>query len=121
MQLAVSTRLGHALPPCLELTIIERVRDFDPAPHDLVQVENPPKLLTSHGIAHAYVLQLRVSVECGHATPPCCGRLFVRLRIWEPVAHDLVQVDHTPNAPVWQSIAHGLALQLRVSARYGQV
>ena len=73
----------------------------------------------TQSVAHAAVLQARVSAECAHATPPKVGSVVLRLRCCEPVPHDLVHVDQAPKSPTTQSVAHAAVLQLRVSARYG--
>jgi hypothetical protein len=69
--------------------------------------------------AHAWSLQERVSAACKQATPPNVGCCSVRLRLCEPVPHDLVQVDQASKVPTTQSTAHAAVLQLRVSSRYG--
>ena len=42
---------------------------------------------------HAWLLQVRVSAECGQATPPALGCTLGRVRFCEPVPHDLVHVE----------------------------
>jgi hypothetical protein len=113
-----SDACGHATPPFAGSTMA-RLRDCEPESHDLVQAVQAPKVPTSQSAAHAWVLQARVSAECGHAAPPNVGSTVARLRFCEPVPHDLVQVDQAPKAGTTQSVAHAATLQLRVSARYG--
>ena len=96
-----------------------RLRDWKPAAHDVVHVDQLEKLPTTQFNGHACALQARVSAECGHATPPCCGSVVARLRDWKPLPHDLVQVDQALNALNTQSTAHGETLQARVSAECG--
>ena len=48
--------------------------------------------------------------------PPKVGSVWARLRCWEPVPHDLVQVDHAEKAEVAQWMAHGPWVQTWVSA-----
>ena len=64
-------------------------------------------------------MQVRVSVECGHATPPAEGSALVRLRFCDPAPHDLVQLDHAVQVAMLQSAAHACVLQARVSAECG--
>ena len=94
-----------------------RLRDCEPAPHDLVHVDQPPlKATNTQSTGHAWLLQARVSAECGHAAPPALGPVCARLRDCEPVPHDLVHVDHAPKASLVQSAEHVCALHARVSA-----
>ena len=93
-----------------------RLRDCAPVPHDLVQVDQAEKAEVAQCTGHGPWLHAWVSAVCGHALPPSVGATLVRLRFCEPVPHDLVQVDQAPKEPSTQSVAHGAALQLRVSA-----
>ena len=68
---------------------------------------------------HACVLQARVSAECGHAVPPFEGSTVARLRLCEPVPHDLVQVDQALKADTTQLTAHGCELHERTSELCG--
>jgi hypothetical protein len=69
-----------------------RLRDCEPVPHDLVQVDQLlAKASYTQSSAHAWLLQLRASEACGHASPPSVGAARVRLRDCEPLPHDLVQ------------------------------
>ena len=61
----VSAECGHALPPKLGCTVA-RLRFCEPVPHDLVHVDQAPKVGTTQSTAHAAVLQLRVSARYGH-------------------------------------------------------
>ena len=92
-----------------------RLRDIEPVPHDLVQVDQAPKALVLQLTAQAKVLHARVSAVWPWALPPKVGSVWARLRYWEPVPHDLVQVDHAEKAEVAQLVAHAKVLQLRVS------
>jgi hypothetical protein len=114
----VSRECGHAAPPNLGSTVV-RLRDVKPAAHDVVQVDQLEKLPTAQLTGHACTLQARVSAECGHAAPPCCGSVVARLRDWKPLPHDFVQVDHALSGPTTQSTAHAGTLQARVSAECG--
>jgi hypothetical protein len=96
-----------------------RLRLCEPVPHDLVQVDQAVNGVCTQAVGHACVLQACVSSECGQILPPNEGGLTERLRFIEPVPHDWVQVDQAPRPEYSQSMAHGFALQLRVSARYG--
>ena len=91
----VSAVCAQAAPPCVGC-VLARVRDCEPAPHDVVHVDQAPKLGSKQSTGHVWVLQSRVSAECGHALPPSVGAVVERLRFCEPVPHDLVQVDQAP-------------------------
>ena len=114
-----SARYGQAYPP--NRGSVTTVRDLDctPEPHDLEQSVHCVKLVTTQCWGHGPGLQVWVSAVCGHATPPNCGCATLRVRDWNPSPHVLVQAPNASNAPTTQSTAHGCALQLRVSARYG--
>ena len=43
------------------------MRLCEPVPHDLVQVDQAPHDAMPQSTGHAWVLQARVSAECGHA------------------------------------------------------
>jgi hypothetical protein len=90
LQLRVSAECGHALPPYVG-SVVERLRFCEPVPHDLVQVDQAPKVGTTQSTGHAWALHARVSAECGHALPPYMGSVVERLRFCEPPPHDLVQ------------------------------
>ena len=87
-----------------------------PVPHDLVQVDQAVNVVWTQSTGHAWALQVRVSAECGQATPPADGATVARLRFCEPVPHDLVQVDQAAQLLVTQSTGHELSLQARVSS-----
>jgi hypothetical protein len=75
-----------------------RLRDWKPLAHDVLQVDQPePQEPTPQLIGHAKVLHDCVSASCGHALPPNTGCTCVRERDCEPVPHDLVHVDQSPN------------------------
>ena len=118
MQLRVVVSAGQALPPT-EPAVVVRVRFMEPTPHETEQAPHAPHWPTRQSIAQPCALQLRVSAECGQAAPPSVGATLARLRFCEPVPHDLVQVDHAPNAPTTQSVGQACALQVRVSADCG--
>jgi hypothetical protein len=118
LQLCVSVLCGHARPPYSAMPTV-RVRDWLPAPHDLVQVLQLVNSSASQAIGQSCPLQSCVSDRCGQALPPLVGSVCTRERLWLPPSHDLVHVLHAENAPSTQSVAHGCVLQLRVSARYG--
>jgi hypothetical protein len=118
LQTRVSAECGHATPPC-EGSTVARLRDAEPVPHDLVHVDQAPKVGTTQSTAHGAVLQSRVSAECGQTAPPNVGPPVTRLRCCEPVPHDFVQVDHESKVPTSQSTGQAAPLQLRVSSRYG--
>jgi hypothetical protein len=51
-------------------------------------------------------LHVRVSAECKQTTPPNVAGTLSRLRLCEPVPHDVVHVDHESKVPTTQSTAH---------------
>ena len=93
-----------------------RLRDCEPAPHDLVHVDQLENALVAQCTAHSSVLHACVSAECGHAVPPLLGSVCARLRVCEPPPHDLVHVDHAPKLSVTQSTAHACLLQSAASS-----
>ena len=109
-----SNLCGQALPPKLGSTM-SRLRFWLPVPHDWVQVDQVDQAGTTQSTAHGAALQLRVSVECGQATPPNLGSAVARAFFCEPVPHDLVQVVHADQAGTAQLTAQAGVLQARVS------
>jgi hypothetical protein len=95
--------------------LIERERDCEPVPHDLVHVVQALKARTVQWIGHGPWLQACVWAVCGQAAPPKRGCTFVRERRCEPAPHDLVHVLHLPKLLTMQSIGQAWALQRRVS------
>ena len=114
----VSTRLAHAAPPCVDGVITLRVRVRVPELHGLVHGENALKLPTTQSTGHGCVLHARVSVlSLGHATPPCCGEMFTRVRDCNPVPQLFVHAPYAPQLPTTQSTGHVCALHGRVSCK----
>ena len=65
-------------------------------------------------------LHVRASRRLGHSTPPYWTAVVMeRVRCCEPAPHDFVHAVHALYVDTTQSTGHGLALQLRVSSRYG--
>jgi hypothetical protein len=64
----VSAECGHAAPPFCG-SVIWRVRDCEPAPHDLVHTDQPASVNTekAQSTGQPALLQLRVSSRYGHA------------------------------------------------------
>jgi hypothetical protein len=58
--------------------LIERERDCEPVPHDLVHLVQALKARTVQWIGHGPWLHGRVSVTCGQATPPKRGSVWLR-------------------------------------------
>ena len=114
----VSAECAHAWPPFTGAVRL-RVRAWEPAAHDVVHVDQPPHWLSTQLTGQAAELQARVSALCGHATPPSVGWAVTRVRVCEPVPHDVVHADQVAQALVTQSLAHGAVLQARVSAECG--
>ena len=85
-----------------------------------MQAVQAPNADTAQCTGHGPWSQAWVSAVCGHAAPPKRGATLARLRFCEPAPHDLVQVDHGPNASGLQLTGHACVLQLRVSAVCGQ-
>ena len=106
------------MPPNSGATIV-RTRSCVPPAHESEQAVNGVQVLMAQSTGQPCVLQVCVSVECGHAAPPALGPVCARLRDCEPVPHEAVHVDQAPKSPTTQSVAHAAVLQLRVSARYG--
>ena len=95
----------------------ERLRDCEPAPHDLVHADHAPNADTTQCSAHACSLHERTWRTCGHSTPPNVTAVMMeRERDCAPVPHDLVHVDQAPKADVAQWIGHGPWLHGCVSA-----
>ena len=107
----------QALPPLVGSAVMTRLRDCEPAPHEVLQVDQAEGNAGSmQSVGHALLLQERASCACGQALPPSMGSVRARLRVCEPVSHDLVHVDQAENVPKTQSVEHVGALQPRVSA-----
>jgi hypothetical protein len=53
--------------------LIERERDCEPVPHDLVHVVQALKALATQWIGHGPWLHGLVSAPCGHFLPPFSG------------------------------------------------
>ena len=56
-QVCVSAVCGQAAPPCCGGPLT-RVRDCEPAPHEVVQVDQSPKLGSAQSTGHAWALQV---------------------------------------------------------------
>jgi hypothetical protein len=105
LQSCASSGCGHALPPPMP-AVVSRLRCREPAPHDAVQVVHAPHAETRQSTGQAVRLQSFASAGCGHAVPPFCGAIKVRLRDCAPVPHDLVQEDQADQSPTLQSVEH---------------
>lgn len=70
----VSDECGHAalLPPHVGCTNV-RIRDCEPAPHDLEHVLQALNAPATQPVGQQLWLHARVSCACGHAIPPWCG------------------------------------------------
>ena len=119
LQGRVSAVCGHAAPPFCGWTCV-RLRDCNPAPHDLVHVDQAIKSPTTQSTPHVNLLQGRVSAECGHALPPFEDSVSSRSRCCEPVPHDSVHVLQLLKPRMMQSTGHAAVLQACVSAECGQ-
>ena len=96
-----------------------RVRDCEPPPHVLVQRVHTAHEPVTQLRAQTCALQARVSARCLHALPPKRGCVQVRLRLCEPLPHDLVQVVHEPQRLTVPSVGQECLLHARVSAECG--
>ena len=85
----------QGLPPLVGSAVMTRLRDCEPAPHEVLQVDQAEGNAGSmQSVGHACTLQSCVSSACGHSLPPSVGCVIVaRVRFCEPPPHDLVQVD----------------------------
>ena len=115
----VSAACGHVAPPCSGCTKV-RVRDCEPAAHEVLQADQVAQEPTPQPTGHAWLLQVRASCLCGQAVPPSTGSVVARLRDCAPVPHDLVHTDQAENVPTTQSAAHACTLHACVSAECGQ-
>ena len=117
----VSTSIGHGTPPYDACLTMLRVRNWVPALHGLVHVENALKPDTVQSTAHLLVLHCRVSSKAGQCVPLCAACVTtLRDRLCPPVPHDLVQALQVVHADTWQSTGHAWWLQTRVSTLCGQ-
>ena len=74
-------------------------------------------------VAHAWVLQARVSLSGGQAVPPFIGGwVIVRVRVCVPLPQGLLHMLQSLQALTWQftGMAHAWVLHARVSRRAGQ-
>ena len=74
-----------------------RERLWLPPSHDTGHVLHAENAPSTQSVAHACVLQLRVSALCGHALPPKVGSVVARERLWLPLPHDTGHVLHAEN------------------------
>jgi hypothetical protein len=114
LQTVVSNLCRHSLPP-VDDGVQERERLWLPAPvpvpcltvwHDFVHVLQLDHWPITLSTGHSCVLHERVSEVCPHDEPPRLGGVFTRVRLWLPVPHDLVHVDHGVNVPSTHAIGH---------------
>lgn len=99
----VSTSIGHGTPPCDACVTMLRVRNWVPALHGLVHVENALKPDTVQSTAHGMVLHGRVSSKAGQCVPLCAACVTtLRDRLCPPLPHDLVQALQVAHADTWQ-------------------
>ena len=96
-----------------------RLRRVTPPPQEVVQVDHSVQEPRRQLAGHAARLHARVSEECAHGLPPSMASMVPRVRLCEPVPHDLVQVDQAAHLPSVQSVGQLAALQARVSAECG--
>ena len=97
-----------------------RLRRMLPIPHEVEQPDQPLNDDTTQCTAHPCSLQLRTARKYGQSAPPWTATFVTeRVRCCAPEPHDLVHVVQAFHSETSQSAAHGAALQLRVSSRYG--
>ena len=110
---------GHALPPKCG-ACVTRVRICKPVPHDteqLPQLSDQAVALQSTG--HCAVLQVRVSLACGHSAPPFAGCTRVRLRTWVPVPQLFEHTLNPAHCSMLQSVGQSCALHPCASIECG--
>ena len=66
--------LGQATPPCWVAVTTDRLRDFEPPPHDFEQLENADQLETLQSTGQPWMLHTRLS-RVGHSSPPCLAAM----------------------------------------------
>ena len=111
----VSAECAQALPPDVGC-VCARLRDCEPPPHDLVHVDQLPRLSSTQSVAHAWLLHACVSSACGQASPPFWGGVWVRLRFCEPPPHDLVHADQAAQSLETQLAGQAWLLHVRDSS-----
>jgi hypothetical protein len=91
LQSIASFLAGQARPPysgCVK----SRVRNWVPPAHDLLHAVYEPHRPTTQSFAQLCALQSLASCVTGQALPPCMGAMCVRVRVWAPAPHDLLQL-----------------------------
>ena len=64
----------QALPPLVGSAVMTRLRDCEPAPHEVLQVDQAEgNAGSSQSVGHPLLLQERASNACGQALPPLVG------------------------------------------------
>jgi hypothetical protein len=103
---------GQAFPPCAAFRVTVRVLCWEPVPHDLLHLAQPPQLETWQSTGQACVWHFDVSTRAGQVLPPFCGDTrTARVRFLEPPPQDLVHGLQS---------AQLLTTQLSVGARVGE-
>jgi hypothetical protein len=114
LQARVSAVWEWALPPALG-GVAERERSMEPPPHDLVHVDHERHAATLPSTAQTKSLHSRVSLRYGHEYPPLLAcRVTARLRLCEPLPHDLEHGDQAENAETEQWTGQLVVPQERV-------
>jgi hypothetical protein len=99
--------------------LIERERDCEPVPHDLVHVVQALKARTVQWIGHGPCVHTTFWVAGGHVLPPWRGCWRLRVRDFSPLPHDLLHWPKAPHWPTTQSVGHVCGLQARASLSCG--
>jgi hypothetical protein len=93
---------GQILPPA-SCTVILRTRCCCPTPQVSVHDVHAPQSPMAQSDGHGAELQSCVAVLAGHAAPPNCGCVTLRVRVELPPPQDLVHVCHEPQSSITQS------------------
>jgi hypothetical protein len=121
LQLRVSTRAGHAVPPLATAAVTERERVCEPPPHVLVHDIHAEYVLTTQWTGHAPRSQVCVSTSAPQATPPHARAVStVRERNFVPVAQVAEQAPQGVKVESAQSTGQQSSLHDCASVRCGQ-
>ena len=104
----------------LARVVTVRLRDCAPLPHDLVQAVQAAKAEVAQWTGHGPWLQALGLERVRADTPPNLAATLTRVRVLEPAAHEVVQVDQVSEAPTTQSTGHMMLLQVSTSWRCEQ-
>mmetsp|Transcript_44829 Transcript_44829/g.80592 ORF Transcript_44829/g.80592 Transcript_44829/m.80592 type:complete len:219 (-) Transcript_44829:1602-2258(-) len=90
---------GHSAPPYLGGARTMRERSWLPPPQLRLQAVEPLQLSMRQSRGHGGPLHfLCCMCSLGHAAPPFLGDVLMRTRTVTPSPHDVLHVDHSPQA-----------------------